>query len=122
MENNITQVAVIDTDILKQIDWECELCGYKEHLVNHHISYVPERIIVVCPSCHTKIHKLDANILLQPERTKKEFLILQRVLCDARLPNEFLDKYRTPEYLKKIGRPLASTEEMRQKAQESPII
>jgi len=38
----------------------CELCGNKiepEHKVRHHVSYSPEKVIVVHPGCHNKIHK-----------------------------------------------------------------
>jgi len=34
----------------------CAVCGSKKNLVVHHISYKPERTIIVCASCHYKIH------------------------------------------------------------------
>ena len=34
----------------------CELCGIKDAQIRHHIIYNPEKIIMVCRSCHGKIH------------------------------------------------------------------
>lgn len=36
--------------------YHCPLCGKKESLVEHHISYIPKATIHVCTSCHMKIH------------------------------------------------------------------
>lgn len=35
----------------------CEICGSKERLNIHHISYIPNIIITLCLKCHVKIHK-----------------------------------------------------------------
>lgn len=34
----------------------CTLCGSKESLVEHHISYNPPKKIIVCQKCHEEIH------------------------------------------------------------------
>jgi hypothetical protein len=34
----------------------CAKCGEAKELVHHHVKYEPEEIIMVCRSCHTKIH------------------------------------------------------------------
>lgn len=34
----------------------CAICGSNENLVRHHTSYNPERILVLCHSCHTMVH------------------------------------------------------------------
>lgn len=36
--------------------YHCPLCGKKESLIEHHISYIPKATIYVCTSCHIKIH------------------------------------------------------------------
>lgn len=36
----------------------CELCGSEEKLRHHHLTYVPEKIILLCYSCHTAVHIL----------------------------------------------------------------
>lgn len=37
---------------------KCELCGGLNRLHIHHESYVPERIQVLCVSCHMKKHRM----------------------------------------------------------------
>jgi len=34
----------------------CAICGSKDDLDEHHLSYEPEETIEVCSSCHSKIH------------------------------------------------------------------
>lgn len=46
---------------------ECQMCGSKEHLCRHHINFIRsdnrlENLIIVCRSCHAKLHKLEKNI------------------------------------------------------------
>lgn len=46
---------------------ECQMCSSKEHLCRHHINFVRsdnrlENLIIVCRSCHAKLHKLEKNI------------------------------------------------------------
>lgn len=36
-------------------------------LINHHVSYFPEKIIVVCRKCHNQIHKTDKYLGLKPD-------------------------------------------------------
>ena len=35
----------------------CELCHVQEFLWRHHISYIPCKTIMVCSTCHNRIHK-----------------------------------------------------------------
>ena len=35
----------------------CIVCGETEVLERHHVSYRPERIVWLCPTCHKKVHK-----------------------------------------------------------------
>jgi hypothetical protein len=39
----------------------CSICGKDQGLLLHHISYVPEKTIVVCKSCHWNIHRKDKD-------------------------------------------------------------
>lgn len=34
----------------------CSLCESDERLEKHHVSYFPEKLILVCKVCHSKIH------------------------------------------------------------------
>lgn len=36
----------------------CSLCTSKRNIVKHHTSYTPEKIQLVCRSCHKKLHQL----------------------------------------------------------------
>jgi len=42
----------------------CALCGSGRSLVPHHTSYDPEEIVILCRSCHRKLHlgSIDSNI------------------------------------------------------------
>jgi hypothetical protein len=47
----------------------CELCGSNVNIRRHHISYFPEKIIVLCNDCHTKVHHdLTFHPELQPPK------------------------------------------------------
>jgi len=35
----------------------CERCGRSGKLYRHHLSYVPEEIMVLCGRCHRQVHK-----------------------------------------------------------------
>ncbi len=35
---------------------ECQGCGATNHLVKHHVTYVPELIQILCRECHKKVH------------------------------------------------------------------
>lgn len=37
----------------------CEICEAREKRIEHHISYEPEKTILICKSCHNKIHTND---------------------------------------------------------------
>ena len=49
---------------LSRSEHKCEYCGSTERLQVHHLSYKhigrerPEDLIVLCGSCHTKIHEI----------------------------------------------------------------
>lgn len=57
---------------------KCSLCSksldrWSKNTINHHISYEPEKIIIVCRSCHRKIHsKHKEHPELAPCRTLRE--------------------------------------------------
>lgn len=72
-------------NLLNQNKRFCEVCGTriiqaelssaaleylgvkgKDRFVIHHISYYPERVMVVCPECHSKIHHSDIYPKLKP--------------------------------------------------------
>lgn len=67
---------------------QCEICNGKKDLVNHHITYVPEKIIGVCRSCHGKIHgKKFPNPLWKQQKKnvkkiiKKKKIQLEDYIC-----------------------------------------
>ena len=39
----------------------CVICGKKKDLVVHHVRYIPEEIIILCRSCHSKVHREKQN-------------------------------------------------------------
>jgi len=48
---------------------KCEVCKQTKpdnQLIKHHITYVPEKTIIVCRSCHHKIHRTAQYINLRP--------------------------------------------------------
>lgn len=58
-------------DKLKEV---CEVCGEKIELfkeVRHHVSYSPEKVILVHASCHNKIHKTNLFPHLKPKKEEK---------------------------------------------------
>ena len=53
----------------------CEVCGEKIELlkeVRHHVSYSPEKVILVHASCHNKIHKTDLFPHHKPKNEKRQ--------------------------------------------------
>lgn len=36
----------------------CELCGSERKLYHHHLTYTPEKIILLCYLCHITVHRL----------------------------------------------------------------
>ncbi len=52
-------------DIIETRNNQCELCGDEDNLQVHHITYdnSPENLLVVCRSCHQKIHKIQLNTI-----------------------------------------------------------
>ena len=54
----------------KSTSMSCELCGSTKNLMNHHVSYEPEVVQILCSSCHQKQHPNHgvglAHLLLKP--------------------------------------------------------
>lgn len=40
---------------------KCQKCGKKRKLIIHHVVYVPEEVISICRSCHSKIHPVGSG-------------------------------------------------------------
>ena len=62
------ECEVAYTDRLKK---PCEACGKKidfREEITHHVSYFPEKTILVHRSCHTRIHRSDAFPHLRPTK------------------------------------------------------
>jgi len=104
---------------LRKKEWKCELCGATNKLVNHHISYVPERILVVCTSCHAKLHYYPEFKEICPDIKRTDWKLLKRILYPAKIKN--LDIYKDPDLLIKEGK-LPSDEEMKKLVEEKPIL
>lgn len=43
------------------LDNKCWVCESKENLVQHHVSYIPTDVKVLCRSCHEFLHKVLLN-------------------------------------------------------------
>jgi hypothetical protein len=57
----------------------CFVCGKESKIVKHHITYNPEKIILVCESCHDLIHRTELHNELKPVKGEsKEFYKNQR--------------------------------------------
>lgn len=118
MKKNIENELIT---LAKSMPWSCQLCGATGKLVNHHISYIPERILVVCPKCHSKIHAIYPDIC--PKIKRSDWLIVKRILYPAKLEDEKLlkkyefidnklDLYKEQKMLAKEGK-VPSDEEMK---------
>ena len=46
----------------------CKICKSTEKLISHHVSYFPEKKIIVCRSCHTKISHYDKYKKFRPDK------------------------------------------------------
>jgi hypothetical protein len=58
-----------EKDYTESLKTPCQACGQKIELfkeIRHHVSYYPEKVIFVHPSCHNKIHKTDQFPNLRP--------------------------------------------------------
>ena len=58
-----------ETKYEESLKTACEVCGEKIELMKeiaHHVSYFPEKVIIVHQSCHNKIHKTDKFLHLKP--------------------------------------------------------
>lgn len=60
---------VTGTTIPKGNRGNCRICEEVAYRVKHHISYEPEETILICKSCHSKIHLNDD---FHPELTPDE--------------------------------------------------
>ena len=45
----------------------CKICGSKENIVTHHLSYTPEITETLCRSCHGAIHSHDPTSPKHPD-------------------------------------------------------
>lgn len=121
-------------ELAKNTKWSCELCGYDKKVVNHHISYIPERILVVCPSCHTKLHGnyYGGNPELCPKEKRSDWIIVKRLIYPSKLDEEKLDgnwkyiktrldRHKINKLLKKEGKS-PSDEEMLLISREKGIL
>lgn len=52
--------------------FNCELCG-DGGAIEHHICYKPEKVILVCKSCHSNIHYKNIRPDLCPEKGEDYF-------------------------------------------------
>jgi hypothetical protein len=53
---------------------KCVLCNtVAKRPIKHHVNYFPEQLILVCVSCHNRIHKGDLGFYCPPIDDKKLF-------------------------------------------------
>lgn len=53
---------------------KCVFCGtFAKRTIKHHVNYFPEQIVLVCVSCHNRIHKGDLSYLCPPDYDKEVF-------------------------------------------------
>jgi len=61
---------------------ECYFCKNKD-IVEHHISYFPEKIIYICKSCHLKLHHIikeyHKNEIKRSEEFNDLFIIIKKL-------------------------------------------
>lgn len=122
-------------ELSKSINWKCELCGKEDQskLINHHVSYIPEEIIVICRKCHSEIHgknKRDSEIM--PELSKKDWKLIKRLLYYSDLSkikerfsdtnNSLLDIFRDPKILEEIVEDWPTDEEIFKLMEEKPLL
>jgi len=78
---------------------ECERCGSTENLLNHHVSYEPEMIQILCTPCHGKVHSF-GGVPRRPEGFKPDLSLHTKLSSSRKKTNlsiEILNIiYRTP--------------------------
>lgn len=51
----------------------CYFCSAGSELLTHHITYVPENVVVLCNSCHHKIHHVMSTQHLVEVKRARDF-------------------------------------------------
>ena len=54
---------------------KCSNCNSTSYIVNHHLSYEPEKTILLCKACHKKWHKKHPNIICPKDKNKSYFMM-----------------------------------------------
>jgi len=71
---------------------ECELCSATANIDEHHISYEPEKTILLCRSCHQEVHGAESHPLQPDDRPAKTTIGIsegtKKALQEERRPNE----------------------------------
>lgn len=70
-KKNVSEV-IVEYAKYGGIGVKCKICGSKENLVTHHISYEKNKIIIVCRRCHGEIHR-DKEHSFHPSDKKVRF-------------------------------------------------
>lgn len=52
---------------------KCATCGKEGLLHKHHVCYIPELVIALCPDCHYKAHKDKHNLLYPGKKASNGF-------------------------------------------------
>lgn len=78
----------VKDDILRNANWECELCGSSENLQVHHrdldkSNNSPDNAQVLCLPCHQEAHGMWTK-RLEDERRKKDHAESVKVECLAK--------------------------------------
>lgn len=77
-----------------KIDGNCYFCKDKK-VIQHHISYAPEIIVLLCRNCHSKLHLLIKeyhNIILQKDKGDVNITKYPKEIKAPLLPLEELEK------------------------------
>lgn len=116
-------------EIALEYEWECEICEKNKNLVNHHVSYFPEEIIVLCNKCHTILHKTTNRdqCELLPDMKRSTWKKIKRLFKYSNRYNELrpllgtwrkmelIDMYKDPSDIKEKYDTFSCTEENRLK-------
>ena len=75
---------------------KCNECGDDVNLIDHHVSYDPEIIKVLCRSCHIKFHKKYPDQLRRPRKYKTKGRKQYTTISLTRKARDKLIEYAKP--------------------------
>lgn len=80
-------------------DKQCVVCGSRSFLTLHHIqpsSVKSEHLVMLCHSCHTKLHQQKVALLV--DTMNKKFVIVELIKNGMKMREHPITEYRLPSY------------------------